>query len=242
MSWETFFSTQKLLISPRILRYIDNLALLHKSTEEAHIDQLRLHAQNGDREESDNANADPFSMGYHGTTMANDDDDVWRLEGNDSTRALAVVQSALEGSLDSDDPYVQEAMEANFANGYFDSNAESETTPVPEQPSFAIDDRSDGPTFTAMDTKLLGKLLKEAEQNEQKSAQTRNNEDVTPGVFSTDSDISSLSRNFSLNTEQSLAFRIICNHAVGHYPPDEPQLLMGVFGEGGTGKSRLINK
>jgi ABC-type multidrug transport system fused ATPase/permease subunit len=58
------FLDSKITHFPRILRYIDNLALLHKSTEEAHIDQLRLHAQNGDREESDDANADPLSMGY----------------------------------------------------------------------------------------------------------------------------------------------------------------------------------
>src|SRR5579859_6793435 len=45
---------------------------------------------------------------------------------------------------------------------------------------------------------------------------------------------------FSLNPKQTCAFQIICNRALGHYPPQDPQLLMGVFGTGGTGKSTLI--
>jgi PIF1-like helicase len=65
--------------------------------------------------------------------------------------------------------------------------------------------------------------------------------DVQPDVFLTnESDVLSVIREFSLNKEQICAFRIICNHAVEIYPTEEPQLLMGVFGEGGTGKSRLI--
>src|SRR5579859_7527370 len=49
-SWEDFFSAKKSLLSPRVLRHIDNLSLLHKSKEEAQIDQLRLLAQYGEEE------------------------------------------------------------------------------------------------------------------------------------------------------------------------------------------------
>jgi len=44
---------------------------------------------------------------------------------------------------------------------------------------------------------------------------------------------------FNLNEDQALAFRIVAEHSIG-YGKFEPQLHMGVFGEGGTGKSRLI--
>src|SRR5579859_3135287 len=46
--------------------------------------------------------------------------------------------------------------------------------------------------------------------------------------------------NSALTPNKHVAFQIICNHALGHYPPQDPQLLMGVFGTGGTGKSTLI--
>jgi len=43
----------------------------------------------------------------------------------------------------------------------------------------------------------------------------------------------------NLNEEQTLAFRIIANHSIGQSKFGD-QLQMGIFGEGGTGKSRLI--
>src|SRR5579859_7671788 len=63
---------------------------------------------------------------------------------------------------------------------------------------------------------------------------------VEPDVFLTNSDINTVIDEFSLNPEQTRAFRIICNHALRHYLPQDPQLLLGVFGAGGTGKSTLI--
>lgn len=80
--------------------------------------------------------------------------------------------------------------------------------------------------------KQLNKLMKEAAEEEETHAQTQDTEDVIPGVFLTGSDISSMVHNFSLNTEQALAFRIICNHTLGHHQPSDRHLLMGVFGEG----------
>ena len=44
---------------------------------------------------------------------------------------------------------------------------------------------------------------------------------------------------FSLNKEQTPAFRIIADHSLGH-GKFGPQLRMGIFGEGGTRKSILI--
>ena len=44
---------------------------------------------------------------------------------------------------------------------------------------------------------------------------------------------------FTLNREQTRAFRIVANHSLGQSKVGT-QLLMGIFGEGGTGKSRII--
>jgi hypothetical protein len=70
--------------------------------------------------------------------MIGDDhgNDNWEFEGNNATRDLAMVQSALETSLNSLENYVQ-AMEANFANGYFDSISESPPSPT-DKSSFEI--------------------------------------------------------------------------------------------------------
>ena len=44
---------------------------------------------------------------------------------------------------------------------------------------------------------------------------------------------------FTLNETQQRVFRIIAYHTLGRSKVG-PQLRLGVFGEGGTGKSRLI--
>jgi hypothetical protein len=131
-------------------------------------------------------------------------------------------------------------MDANCTNGYFDITRQSLAPSVDIPPLQIYEQSSDVPIFTPVDTKVLAKLLKNAEMREEIRIRDQQNEDVIPGVFLTGSDITSLIRDFSLNTNQARAFRIICNHALGHHLPTEPQLLMGVFGEGGTGKSRLI--
>jgi hypothetical protein len=166
-------------------RYIENLALLHKSKEEAIIDQLRLHAQSTDEDSSEDSNQPriPFDV-----DLGSDDDDIWDLEGNHSTATLAVVQSALEGSLESSDLYVDEAMEANFANGYFELTPD--ILPSLFDGSNVTDDPSDDQLFTAMDTKLLRRAMKDAAAGEERNARIQDTEDVMPGVFLTGSDIS----------------------------------------------------
>jgi len=69
-------------------------------------------------------------------------------------------------------------------------------------------------------------------------------EDVQPDVFLSDvsedeAAIMRIARRFMLNTAQERAFRIIAYHSLGRSRVG-PQLRMGVFGEAGTGKSRLI--
>jgi hypothetical protein len=55
-----------------------------------------------------------------------------------------------------------------------------------------------------------------------------------------DAAIDLIVRQFSLNTEQAHAFRIIANHSLGKGNFGK-QLLMGLFGEAGTGKSRVLD-
>ena len=43
VSWRDFFESQTL--PPRHLRYVENIALLHKSQEEARINRLQMRAQ-----------------------------------------------------------------------------------------------------------------------------------------------------------------------------------------------------
>src|SRR5271163_1962764 len=45
---------------------------------------------------------------------------------------------------------------------------------------------------------------------------------------------------FTLNSEQARGLRIIAEHSMGIHRFG-PQLLMGIFGEGGTGKSTVVD-
>ena len=66
----------------------------------------------------------------------------------------------------------------------------------------------------------------------------------SPHIFLTDGThdepaIMDIIHKFTLNKAQERTFRIIAYHTLGRSKVD-PQLRMGVFGEDGTGKSRLI--
>ena len=110
---------EKEFLSPRLLRHIDNLALLHKSREEAEIDRLQLLAQYG--QDAENGNGDRM----FGEPLEMADGEDWEKERTEMTRSLALVQSSLEASLDSLDDYVREAMDTNFMNGYFEDSLRS---------------------------------------------------------------------------------------------------------------------
>src|SRR5579859_465227 len=71
-----------------------------------------------------------------------------------------------------------------------------------------------------------------------------NEPDRQPYVFLTDTDSEQTSvikiiGDYNLNSEQALSFRIITDHALKKSQFGN-QLLMGIFGQGGTGKSGLI--
>lgn len=235
-SWEEFFSVKKEFVSPRLLRHIDNLALLHKSKVEAQIDRLQLLAQDG--HEAENGNGDRM----FGEPLEMTGDENWEEERNEMTKSLALVQSSLEASLDSLDDYVREAMEANFMNGYFEDSLGSPVSPS-RTTGFDFHEPTGGPIiFEVVDPKVIKKLLKDVQLEDENTIRRSQHDDIEPDIFLTESqfDIASVIRDFSLNTEQSRALRIVCNHALGNHPVQEPQLLIAVLGAGGTGKSTLI--
>src|SRR5579859_2486227 len=129
-------------------------------------------------------------------------------------------------------------MDSNFNNGYFqDSTAVPSSPDVPNFDSLTL---SQGIPFDVVDPKAIRKFLREVQLLDENAFQELPSANVEPYVFLTNSDINMVIDEFSLNPEQTRAFLIICNHALRHYPPQDPQLLMGVFGAGGTGKSTLI--
>jgi len=190
-------------------------------------------AQYGEEEQA-TSSYQPFDEYFE---MLGLDDDLEEMD-NDMTRFLALVQSSLESSLESLDDYVREAMDANFDNGYFHDTIAVPSSP--DVPNFDALTLSPGVPFDIVDPKAIRKLLRKVQLLDETALQELPSANVEPDVFLTNSDINMVIDEFSLSPKQTRAFRIICNHALGHYPPQDPQLLMGVFHAGGTGKSTLI--
>ena len=187
ISWEEFFRMREETLPPRILRYIGNLALLHKSKEEARIDQLQLRAQFA--EEGQDTKAGERVSG--GNFDMSDDED-WQAVGSNASRSLALVQSALEASSNSLDEYVQEAMSANCENGYFDNPTLSFP---PSDPHFGFDDHAGDHVsfFTAVDTKAMKISLKAALESHDVRVNMSTGVDIQPCVFLTgESDVTSV--------------------------------------------------
>jgi hypothetical protein len=198
-SWENSFSVKKEFLSPCLLRHIDNLALLHKSREEAEIDRLQLLAQYG--QDAENGNGDRM----FGEPLEMADGEDWEEERTEMTKSLALVQSSLEALLDSLDDYVHEAMEANFMNGYFEDSLGSPVSPS-DTTGFDSHKPTGGHTiFEVVDTKVIKKLLKDVQLEDKDTIQRLKHDDIQLDIFLTDSesDVASIIRDFSLNTEQS---------------------------------------
>jgi hypothetical protein len=91
-------------------------------------------------------------------------------------------------------------------------------------------------------TKRLSNAAAAAQARQQTSTSDRTDE--PPHVFLTDGTddepaIMDIIHKFTLNEAQQRVFRIIAYHTLGRSKIG-PQLRLGVFGEGGTGKSHLI--
>jgi hypothetical protein len=138
------------------LRHVNNLSLLHKSKEEAQVDRLQLLAQYGEDGRTTNGHQ-PFDEYFE---MLGRDDRQEEMD-SDMTRSLALVQSSLEGSLESLDDYVREAMDANFDNGYFQDSIASRSSP--DLSNFDSLEPTNEVPFDVVDTKAIRKLLKDVQ-------------------------------------------------------------------------------
>ena len=135
------------------------------------------------------------------------------------------------------DFYSREGLDACRDNGYLNTAL--------SKPSIPDDVYSFGLSLSDLQTQT--KRLSNAAAAAQSRQQTTTFDDTTeasPHVFLTDGtydepSIMDIVHKFTLNKAQERAFRIIAYHTLGRSKVG-PQLRMGVFGEGGTGKSRLI--
>jgi len=117
-------------------------------------------------------------------------------------------------------------MDCVWASGYFDTSS-----PVDNHPKKIH--------YKTVSSSIVDNALRDLSDSRASAAATSTdftNDIAQPDVFLT---YDSLVEQFELNDKQKLAFRIISDHSLGKNKVG-PQLRMGVFGEGGTGKSRLI--
>jgi hypothetical protein len=133
---------------------------------------------------------------------------------------------------------VQEALTSTWANEYFSSSTIDCDDVSP--PSLYY---SDIPSkqFLAIIKDLNAQRTSLVTQPDRLFSNS--NEPIQPHIFLSSTVSTEVGQHFvdefNLNDEQTLAFRIIANHTIGQSKFGD-QLRMGIFGEGGTGKSRLI--
>jgi hypothetical protein len=235
-SWQQFVESNEDDLSSRIQRIIYNLTLLHKSKEETLIHHMQLRAQeqaSGDADDLDDsstvASHDSFDLD---SNLANDDGD-----DNFSAEIEDALNQPIEFGLDF---YSREGLDAFRDNGYLPTTAES-----PPSQSIQDDIYPFGLPLSDLETQmtLLTKAVVAARSHEQ-TASIGAPAETFPHVFLTDGTqdepaIMQIVQTFTLNKAQERTFRIIAYHTLGRSKVG-PQLRMGLFGEGGTGKSRLI--
>jgi len=136
--------------------------------------------------------------------------------------------------------YTQEAVHANWDAGYIEWSSDIDMNEeTPQEIGYAtltLDDMK--PYINALSTNAPDC------QSMPTDVDNSNEPDRQPYVFLTDMDSEQISvieiiGDYNLNSEQALAFRIITHHALKK-SQFRNQLLMGIFGQGGTGKSHLI--
>jgi len=115
-----FYDANKHTLSLRLLQYIDNLDLLHKSKEESQIDVLQQKARSN--EDILNAWVDDEMSGD--TIYEELGDDVDNYQDGTQTECNTIIEYIVSSSITSTDWYVLEAMDANSSAGYFASTSD----------------------------------------------------------------------------------------------------------------------
>lgn len=240
ISWEDFFNSH--ILTPRLQRFIDNLILLHRSQEEARMDALQQKQTESD--DDDDHDQDPDHDATHPDDLDawydEEKDDNWRADWLQSYDVQAVEAAFLQ-SVNTSDPYIAEAIDANFDYGYLSELHDNVTIlPTSDTASASSIHYSTVPADQLFDS-IKQMHRKGHEAGRQPWTATIGTE---PHIFISDNvdharKMAAIINIFSLNEEQQLAFHIVADHTLSsiHFGK---QLRMGVFGEGGTGKSRLI--
>ena len=231
--WEQVFYGRLPTLSSRIRRYIDNLDLLHKSKEESRIDRLQQKAQQNDGDYF--SYDDEYKPDVHRESYDSDFDDLNDDEeySPNIERVVALLKETAP------ELYIHEGIDAGWDNNYFHSDSDAPVT-APTPSTF--------PTFAC--TKTLEEMSREMDAFmnallPRTSAGSRFIDPVHPHIFLTDGTeiargVQAIIQQFSLNDDQAFAFQIIADQTIGRSKVGS-QLRMGIFGEGGTGKSRLID-
>ena len=236
-TWQQFIESNRHNLSPRIRRVIHNLTLLHKSKEETRIHQMQLRAQE-EGSDADSADIDDRSTiasddSFDHCSEFGDDDDV-----DFSAEIEDAINSSIETGLDFDS---REGLDAFRNNGYSTTDSSVPLHFIPHDVNDVYPFR-----LSLSDLQIQTELLAKAASRARQQASTIHSsiQDRPPHVFLTDGTddepaLMDIVHRYTLNKAQELAFRIIASHTLGNSKVG-PQLRMGLFGEGGTGKSRLI--
>ena len=227
--WQDWLGTCLALVPPRVERFISNLDLLHKSRSEVDFHRLQLAA-----------------------LTSIDDDTQYRLEDHDESDDPQLSgMSEREGPVpwaegveiahspsDKFDGYVMDGLEASAQAGYLPESAEEiggvnvvESvlySPVPLSKLYDLVDSRYGLAVADECTLPYGPPPP-----------------VVPHVYLSDrAELCDAMRDmidlYHLNAEQALVFKIVASHSFGFGPRSGDQLLLGLFGAGGTGKSQVI--
>ena len=225
VSWEFHFETLKPMLSPRLLCHISNLLLLHKSREESIIDRLQQQASSALSLDDMNILSSDESHNYFDDDIDNDDVSVSVF----IDQAIRRIHTAMEL-----DFYVCEAVEGNSHNGYFDLFAHSISS------GLQVIDLPRNVVQRSLD--YVSHEFSIANGSQQMSGVTHSSTSTRESTIflSQIASISSFIEQYHFNTEQIAAFNIIVRHSICDDGAVNKQFLMGIFGEGGIGKSHLI--
>ena len=234
-SWEEHYNCIKTRLSPRVLRYIDNVNLLYKSKEESRLDRLQMLSVSVRPEDFDDEMQDSDLMTEH-------EDDASESCQYGSFEDFAANLRNVQNTVDL---YMLEALDASQDFGYFDVTQDCESMDV-DAPPVRMEAAQTQSSIHWISVATFGKAKTMFGKHIDPSTKFFDDDASVPVIPSVsirestyDATVDAIVRQYSLNCEQIRALSIVARHA-----KDEerqcPQLLMGLFGEGGTGKSRLI--
>jgi hypothetical protein len=199
-TWEKCFNEYKDGISERLVRHISNINLLQKSKEESRFDRLQRKASLSratflDEQSLAEGESDvDTAQGQHGLDMSNED---------------LVIQAIAERDTPTTDFYMLEAVDACFDHNYF------------------VGGHSQGDVLTMPSTVIrhaMKSLAATPITSVTHTAHIAGTMTVGPSVSivsdSLESSISKIIQQLTLNTEQTLALRIVAEHANAEHSLD----------------------